>query len=81
MEAHLERYKNLSGDSGVTAYEIRKDALIVRFQTGAVYLYSYKMPGRFLVEKMKKLAVSGKGLATFISRFIRDHYEKELNSL
>ncbi len=36
----MERYRNLSGDSGVDAYEIGDDFVKVRFKPGVVYWYT-----------------------------------------
>lgn len=70
----MKPYKNLSGNSGVTAYEIGEDYIKVKFRDGDVYLYNYSVTGKFNVERMKKLAEEGKGLSTFISRYVKDDY-------
>lgn len=70
-------YKNLSSDSGVVAYELRDDAIIVRFRSGETYLYSHRKPGRAVVEKMKRLATAGKGLSSHIARNAGDRYESK----
>jgi len=70
----MTRYKNLSTDSGVTAYEIRDDSIIVEFKSGDKYLYSYDTPGKDAVEAMKVLASKGIGLSTYISKAIRGRY-------
>jgi len=41
----MERYKNLGGDSGVTAYEIGQGSITVQFKDGAVYLYNNQSAG------------------------------------
>lgn len=74
----MRRYKNLSGTSGVRAYETGADYVIVQFVDGEKYLYSYFCPGKLFVERMKKLAAAGKGLSTYISRNVKDKYEKKL---
>jgi hypothetical protein len=71
-------YKTLSGDSGVTAYEIRKTAILVKFRGGGSYLYDYQTPGRSDVEEMKRLAVEGRGLASYISQHVRKRYARKL---
>ena len=73
----MQRYLNLSGNSGVLAYDISTDAITVRFDTGT-YLYNCDRPGRIHVEQMKKLAVAGQGLATYISKFVQDNYALKL---
>lgn len=72
----LINYKNIQGDSGVTAYEPGKDHIKVVFND-VVYLYTYKKPGKTHVEKMKKLAKDGAGLSTYISQNVKDKYEKK----
>ena len=70
-------YKNLSGNSGVTAYEIKEEGISVQFQKDAVYYYSYSAPGKEHVEIMKELAKQGKGLATYISQNIRGNFDSK----
>ena len=70
----MKRYKNLSGNSGVLAYETGKDYIKVKFRDGDVYLYNYFRPGRDMVKQMKELAEEGRGLSTFISRYVRERY-------
>lgn len=74
----MKPYKNLSGNSGVAAYEIGEDYIKVKFRDGDVYLYNYSVTGKFNVERMKKLAEEGKGLSTFISRYVRKNYAEKL---
>lgn len=71
----MKTYKNLSGDSGVVAYEIGKNFIRIKFEgESGIYLYDYKRPGKALVERMKELALKGKGLSTFISQHVRTNY-------
>ncbi|MGH7710496.1 MAG: hypothetical protein ACREOG_04400 [Gemmatimonadaceae bacterium] len=71
-------YGNLSGSSGVVAYELTCDGIIVEFAGGPTYLYNNERPGRPHVEQMKKLAAENLGLATYISRYVKDNYAKRL---
>ena len=71
-------YKNLSGTSGVRAYAIGKDHIDVEFTDGGTYRYSYRAPGRSQVEKMKILAEEGRGLATYVNKYVRDNFERKL---
>jgi hypothetical protein len=64
----MQPYMNLSGDSGVRAYEVGPNFIRVQFQNGDPYRYTYESAGRDNVERMKQLAASGKGLSTFISQ-------------
>lgn len=75
----MHRYANLSGNSGVTHYEIGPDFIDVRYLGGEVYRYSGKAPGAALVEQMKVLAVRGRGLCGFVSRNVRA-YDRKLES-
>lgn len=71
----MTTYKNLSGNSGVTAYKIHEEGIYVQFQKEVIYYYSYSAPGKDHVENMKKLAENGKGLATYISQNIRSNFD------
>jgi hypothetical protein len=70
-------YVNRSGRSGVVAYEVAPDSIIVEFTTGR-YRYDYDKPGRADVEAMKRLAHKGEGLATYISKFVGNNYAAKL---
>ena len=74
----METYKNLGGDSNVRAYEINDDSITVQFNDGGTYLYNYDSAGREMIEKMKILAVAGKGLNTFINLYAREVYSAKL---
>lgn len=67
-------YKNLGGDSGVAAFEIAETSIEVQFKDGATYLYNYQSTGRDDVEHMKKLAVGGVGLNSFIGKHVRKRF-------
>ena len=66
------------GNSGVIAYNIGPNFIIVQFKSGDRYLYNYVTPGRKHVEAMKKLAARNEGLATYISQHVKDHYAAKL---
>jgi hypothetical protein len=70
----MERYRNLSGDSGVVAYDIAADFIRIKFRSGDTYRYSYARPGRSEVEHMKCLARTGRGLSTFIATTVKNRY-------
>lgn len=72
----LERYLNLSGDSGVTGYELGADFIRVRFRGGVTYRYGRVSPGQHL-GRMKACAVAGRGLGTYISQNVRNLYENK----
>lgn len=74
----MQRYKNLDGGSGVTAYETADQAIIVQFSNGSIYEYDYASAGPHNINRMKALATAGKGLSTFISRNVHDAYARRL---
>jgi hypothetical protein len=69
----MEKYKG-SEAGGVAAFEIQDDAIILKFKDGRTYLYDYAKPGKVHVEEMKKRAVEGNGLTTYINKLVRDNY-------
>lgn len=72
----MELYANLGGKSGVRAYTIGEDYIDVLFSSGPVYRYSYRSAGSYKVEKMKRLALEGRGLNSFIKRYANSDYER-----
>lgn len=72
----MERYRNTGGDSGVVAYEIGPDHIIVMFSgTSRSYTYSYGKAGSSHVEQMKTLALSGSGLNSYINKYVKHLYD------
>jgi hypothetical protein len=70
-------YKNLSGNSGVVAYESGTDYIKLRFKGGSkIYVYDALAPGLTHVEQMKKLAAAGRGLTTYVSQNVRKNYSR-----
>lgn len=72
------RYKNLSGASKVARYEIQKDMVTIRFTDSSVYNYSNQSAGTANIDKMKTLAVAGKGLGTFIDANLKDLFMRKI---
>jgi len=72
----MQRYLNLSGTSGVTHYEIGVDHIRVWFGADNPYRYSHVGAGRQHVERMKSLAVAGRGLDTYISQHVHNSYDR-----
>jgi hypothetical protein len=70
----MKRYSDLSGTSGVRAYAISEHAVTVQFADGVTYVYSYASAGRERVEAMKRCALAGCGLATYISKHVGQAY-------
>jgi hypothetical protein len=72
-------YLDLSGTSGVRAYEIGPGYIKVWFhgQRGAgPYVYDHRHPGRTQVETMQALARAGRGLSTYISQVVGTAYAR-----
>ncbi|WP_207780905.1 hypothetical protein [Cognatiluteimonas telluris] len=74
----FHRYRNESGHSGVVGYSIVPDGIAVQFVDGNVYLYTYDVPGRRHVGRMKALAREGRGLGTYIGRHVGNRFATRL---
>jgi hypothetical protein len=61
-------YLNLSGTSGIAFYETGSTFIRVWFHDGRLYTYTYESAGCDNIERMKELAVAGRGLSTYISQ-------------
>ena len=70
-------YRNLGGNSNVRAYEIGSDSITVQFGDGSIYLYTYQSAGRDNIERMKSLAIAGRGLNSFIMHHVKYSYERK----
>ena len=73
------KYQNKAGDSGVIAYEVGGDYILIKFKDGTHYLYTDIATGTKHIAEMKKLASEGKGLSTYISRYVKDRYARKFN--
>lgn len=68
-------YKNSGGKSKVHSFSFGVDFIEVEFSSGCAFLYTEKSAGKAVLERMKVLAVQGRGLNGFIkyhSKSIRD---------
>jgi hypothetical protein len=74
----MEQYRDLDGNSNVSAFEIERYSISVQFKDNSVYLYDYTKAGSVHVEQMKKLAAAGKGLNSYIMRHVSLLYTKRL---
>ena len=74
----MPTYKNISGSSGIRAYGLGPDFIKIVFKDGGTYLYTFKSTGVKHIAAMQQLAVSGKGLTSYINQFVQDRYEKKL---
>lgn len=77
-KTEVKRYKNLSGQSGISGYDLLPDAIKIRFNDNSLYLYNYEIPGKREVEIMKGLAQKGIGLTTFINQEVRGNFAAQL---
>ena len=77
----MEKY-NGGENSGVFAYEILDDAVILQFTNdNFFYLYDYTKPGKVHVETMIELAKAGKGLTTYVNKNVRVNYKRKWKQL
>ncbi len=77
----MKRYGNLSGSSGVVAYEVKDkgSSIVLKFQGGDAYLYDGRKPGKRDVLEMIRLAHEGRGLSTYVSQHVRERYAEKLS--
>jgi hypothetical protein len=75
----MQRYKNISGTSGVRAFELASDHIDVMFDDGRIYRYDHTRPGAHHVERMEQLAREGRGLATYINQHVRNNFAQRTN--
>lgn len=69
-------YANLDGGTSIVAYELGDDDIVLRFKGGEHYQYNYSVTGQTNVEAMKKLAIEGRGLNSYIWKHHIKHAEK-----
>lgn len=74
----FQKYKNLSGDSTVAAFEVKKDGITVRFTDHSIYRYTNQSADPANVSKMKTLGAAGKGLGTFIKSTVKDRFQRKV---
>lgn len=72
-------YRNTNRNSNIESYQIFEDSILVAFKSGKHrnYLYDHQTPGKLIVEQMKILAISGRGLNSYISSVVRARYSKK----
>lgn len=75
----MTRYRNRGGNSGVKSFEIGDTFIKITLSSGETYVYDYSSPGKNHVEKMKILALAGKGLSTYISRYVKESYSEKIS--
>jgi hypothetical protein len=64
----FQKYIDIGLDSGIAEYLIGADYIRVKFKDGSIYDYNYLSAGELNIEEMKRLAIAGDGLNTFINR-------------
>jgi hypothetical protein len=60
--------------SGVSAFQIGENYIIIKFKDEKIYLYDEQRPGKMHVNEMKNRAVEGKQLSTYINKKIKENY-------
>lgn len=63
----MKAYRDINGDSGVSAYDYGNDWILVQFKHGGKYEYRASTIGTTHIETMKSLADSGDGLNAYIN--------------
>ncbi|MCZ8253219.1 MAG: hypothetical protein O9318_12170 [Hylemonella sp.] len=64
----MKAYRDINGDSGVSAYSYGDDWIEVQFKNGVVYEYRASEIGQYHIDSMKRLADSGDGLNAYIMK-------------
>lgn len=72
----MVKYLNNRGNSPITHFQIEDESIIVWFNGGKSYSYSYDGAGIHHVEQMKVLAHNGGGLSAYITQNVRFKYDK-----
>lgn len=75
----MDRYKNLSGDSGIVQYQLSEGVILVQFSDGSLYEYTNDSAGGNAIAKMHRLAVAGRGLNRFISTTVSKKYSRKIH--
>lgn len=63
----MKPYRDINGDSGVSAYEYGDDWISVQFKHGGTYTYRSSKIGAAHIAAMRRLADSGDGLNAYIN--------------
>ncbi|MFD0749492.1 hypothetical protein ACFQZS_05015 [Mucilaginibacter calamicampi] len=74
----MQRYQSAEKNTGVIAYQIMPDEIIVKFRDGSVYLYTAASTGKKHIAQMQTLAKKGEGLTTYINQHVRENYKEKL---
>jgi len=76
-------YKARNPSAGVLNYELIDDgsqtgAIVLEFADQKRYLYNADRPGPEHVAAMRRLALSGDGLTTYVNQHVRENYAARL---
>lgn len=74
----MERYRNSSGNSPITHFEIAENSISVWFKGGKKnpYIYPVRKIGNYHFQQLIQRANSGKGLSTYINQNVRNDFIK-----
>ena len=71
----MQKYSDIDNDSNVDGFEIGESSIKVKFSNGhKIYVYTYLSAGPSNIETMKRLALSGDGLNTYINKSVRKKF-------
>lgn len=74
VHRHTFSYANIGGNSSVRGYDHGENWLVVMFSDGSRYLYTLKSTDRETLDYMRRLAMAGKGLNSYITRIVGPNY-------
>ncbi len=74
VHRHTFDYANIGGNSSVRGYDHGEDWMVVMFSDGSRYLYTLKSTDRQTLDYMRRLAMEGKGLNSYITRIVGSNY-------
>lgn len=73
----MRRRKKNESDGLVKHYEIGDDFVKIELSSGANLLYTYESAGKNNIEEMKRLALLGDGLNSYINTCVKNKHEIE----
>ena len=75
----MQRYKNLTGQSNIYAFELLDSGITIQFNDHSQYTYQSSRVGFNNKTEIKRLAINGQGLNSFINRTptVRNGYSQK----
>ena len=73
----MQTYLNKGSNSGIIAYDIRPQSIIVKFQDQWCYEYSIQSAGAAHLKQMIMLAQRGEGLNAYINQNVKYDYARK----